>query len=81
MRTFMVIEVYIVSDLIGSKAFILSVSKNQRAASVLDQSGKYTKKVDIKSCMRSMRSACLYAAEITTVCLRPYEETISCING
>ena len=45
----MVIEVYIVSDLIGSKAFILSVPKNQKAASVLDQSGKYTKKVDIKS--------------------------------
>ena len=49
MRTFMVIEVYIVSDLIGSKAFILSVPKNQRAAGVLDQSGKYTKEVDIKS--------------------------------
>ena len=49
MRTFMVIEVYIVSDLIWSKAFILSVPKNQRAASVLDQSGKYTKEVDIKS--------------------------------
>ena len=34
---------------IGSKAFILSVPKNQRAASVLDQLGKYTKEVDVKS--------------------------------